>query len=139
MYRIREVDGEDEHEALTELHRATFTDGERVADFTSGYWWVATHNDTPVAFIGVVESPRARQVGYFNRVGVLPDHRGKRLQRRLMRAMEQKAKKIGWKKIITDTRHNPSSANNIIAAGYKMFSPIDAWGHIDACYWTKDL
>jgi GNAT superfamily N-acetyltransferase len=108
-------------------------------DFTDGHWWIAFFGDVPAAFIGIKQSHISAHAGYFYRVGVLPAHRGNKLQRRLMRAMEQKAKKVGWITIVTDTRGNPSSANNIIAAGYRMFEPDNPWAFCDACYWRKRL
>ena len=43
VYRIREVDSQDEEiaEALDELHRATFLDSAPVPSFDEGYWWLA--------------------------------------------------------------------------------------------------
>ena len=117
-YRIREVDGAEYEEELRYLHESTFVNGEGKPDFSDGHWWIAFFEDEPVAFIGVKQSVLGSHVGYFQRVGVLPQHRGNRLQARLMRAMESKAKKLGWLTIVTDTRDNPSSANNIIAAGF---------------------
>lgn len=139
MYRIREVDAEECAYALRELHEYTFDGGEPVPDFSDGYWWIAYYHQAEAGFIGIKQSILAPNVGYFIRVGVLHLHRGQGLQRRLMRAMEQKAKKVGWTRIVSDTRKNPHSANNIIAAGYRMFEPEKPWSFSDACYWTKDL
>jgi GNAT superfamily N-acetyltransferase len=138
-YKIREVDGDDEHEALTELHAITFENHAKQAKYDEGYWWLAHWSDAPVAFLGAKQSILNDTTGYFYRVGVHPKHRGHWLQLRLMWAMEKKARKIGWTRIVTDTRDNPHSANNIIRAGYKMFTPDKPWGHSDAQYWTKDL
>lgn len=140
MYRIREVDADEYADELDALHRETFNDGTPIADFTEGYWWIAFDELVlPAAFIGIRQSILGPHTGYFIRVGVLPEHRGQGLQRRLMRAMHQKARKVGWVRIVSDTRNNPHSANNIIAAGYRMFNPEPPWGFTDACYWTKDL
>lgn len=145
MYRIREVDADEYADELEALHRSTFADGTPLADFTEGHWWIAFHLglsgrlNIPAAFIGVRQSILASDTGYFIRVGVLPQHRGYGLQRRLMRAMEQKARKVGWVRVVSDTRNNPHSANNIIAAGYRMFNPEPPWGFTDASYWIKDL
>ena len=139
MYRIREVDGEDYADELRELHLAAFKDLAAVPDFLDGYWWIAFHGDAPAAFIGIKQSILGYNLGYFWRVGVDPKHRGNRLQLRLMRAMHAKAKRIGWRHVVSDTRDNPHSANNIIAAGYRTFSPERPWAHHDAIYWIKDL
>jgi hypothetical protein len=41
--------------------------------------------------------------------------------------------------IITDTSDNPSSANNLIACGYRIYRPTEPWGFNHTIYWTKDL
>lgn len=138
-YRIREVDGDDEVEALTSLHHKTFVDGEPQGDYGDGYWWIAYFHGAPVAFAGICEFYTDEDAGYFSRVGVLKAHRGNGLQLRLMRCLEAKARRVGWKRIITDTRHAVHSANNIIAAGYKLFEPTKPWHTLDTLYWTKDL
>ena len=45
MYRIREVDGQDDDisDTLAELHRLTFFDGAPVPEFDHGHWWLALH------------------------------------------------------------------------------------------------
>src|ERR1700733_11884867 len=112
MYRIREVDGEDEEvaEALRELHLLTFFDSARIPLFDQGRWWLAFRAGTPVAFAGVIPSTRAVNAGYFSRVGVLSNHRGNALQLRLMRAMEAGARNIGWNRVVSDTTDNIASA-----------------------------
>ena len=97
MYRIREVDGHDDDvaDALAVLHRLTFFDGASVPDFDQGHWWLAFYEAKPVAFAGVIPSTRVRDAGYFSRVGVLKKHCGHGLQRRLMRAMELRARGNG--------------------------------------------
>ena len=78
MYRIREVDGQDDEvaDALTDLHRLTFFDEAPIPKFDQGYWWFAFSEAVPVAFSGLVPSTRAHNAGYFCRVGVLKRHRG---------------------------------------------------------------
>lgn len=140
MYRVREVDGCDEAEELMALHLRTFDPQEApMGDFSDGYWWLAYFEDEPVAFAGICQAFYHSDVGYFSRVGVLKQHRGNGLQRRLMRCLELKARRIGWSQIITDTRFNEHSANNLIAAGYRLYTPPDPWGIRETLYWTKDV
>jgi GNAT superfamily N-acetyltransferase len=138
-YCIREVDGDFESDVLTELHALTFQDGSPQADYSEGFWWLAYYGARPVAFLGAKESVLGDDVGYFYRVGVDPKHRGNSLQLRLMRAMHAKARRIGWRRIVTDTNDNPSSANNIIRAGYLMWKPERPWSFAAAQYWVKDI
>ena len=140
-YRIREVDGREDEiaEILTELHRLTFFSGASVPSFDGGHWWLAYRAATPVAFAGLVPSTHIRSAGYFCRVGVLQRHRGHRLQLRLMRAMEARARRNGWACVVSDTTGNVVSANNFIQAGYRMFRPSCPWAFPDTLYWHKEI
>ncbi len=139
MYRIREVDSHDDDMAdkLTDLHRLTFFDGASIPDFDEGHWWLAFHRSEPVAFAGVIASTRARNAGYFSRVGVLKKHCGHGLQLRLMRAMELRARANGWDCVVSDTTDNVPSANNFIRAGYRLYEPQHPWAWSNTLYWRK--
>jgi hypothetical protein len=141
MYRIREVDGHDDEiaDTLTELHRLTFFDEAPIPQFDQGHWWLAFRATIPVAFAGVVASTRAHNAGYFCRVGVLKKHCGNALQLRLMRALESRARQIGWRSVVSDTTANLVSANNFIRAGYRLYQPLYPWGYPNTLYWCKSI
>jgi GNAT superfamily N-acetyltransferase len=105
MFRIREVDGQDGEisDTLVELHRLTFFDGAPVPEFDHGHWWLALHETEPVAFAGIIPSTHVCNASHFCRVGVLRKHCGRRLQQRLMRALEARARLNGWNSIVSDT------------------------------------
>jgi hypothetical protein len=139
MYRIRGVDGSDEDvaEILGDLHRLTFFGSAPMADFEQGHWWLAYSEATPIAFAGVIPSTHVNNAGYFCRVGVLSSHCGRRLQLRLMRAMEKQAQRNGWSSVVSDTTGNLASANNFIRAGYRLYQPQIPWGWPQTLYWKK--
>jgi GNAT superfamily N-acetyltransferase len=141
MYRIREVDGHDDEiaDTLIDLHRLTFLDGASIPEFDRGFWWLAYHRATPVAFAGVVRAARAFNAGYFCRVGVLREHLGDGLQLRLMRAAESRARRNGWGCIISDTTDNLASANNFIRARYRLYQPQYPWAWPNTLYWRKSI
>jgi hypothetical protein len=141
IYRIREVDGQDDDVAdtLADLHRLTFFDGASIPEFDGGHWWLVFFEAMPVAFAGLVPSTRASNAGYFSRVGVLQKHCGNRLQLRLMRAMEARAKHNGWSCVVSDTTDNLTSANNFIRAGYRLYQPQYPWGWPNTLYWRKSI
>ena len=141
MYRIREIEGDDDEVAdmLADLHRLTFFDGASVPKFDQGHWWLAFHETIPIAFAGVVCSTRACNAGYFCRVGVLKPHCGQSLQLRLMRALESRARRNGWSAVVSDTTENLASANNFIRAGYRLYQPRDPWGWPNTLYWRKAI
>jgi GNAT superfamily N-acetyltransferase len=139
MYRVREVDGNDDEiaETLADLHRLTFFDGAPMPEFDHGCWWLAFHQAIAVGFAGVVPSAHAANAGYFCRVGVLKKHGGHGLQLRLMRAMESRARHLGWGCIVSDTTDNIASANNFIRAGYRLYRPPCPWAWPNSLYWRK--
>jgi ribosomal protein S18 acetylase RimI-like enzyme len=141
LYRIREVDGQDEEiaETLAELHRLTFFDGAPVPTFDWGHWWLAYCEATAIGFAGVVPSTHVRCAGYIHRVGVLAEHRGYGLQLRLLRAMEVRAGRNGWRCVVSDTTRNIASANNFIRAGYRLYQPRSPWAFTDTLYWQKTI
>jgi GNAT superfamily N-acetyltransferase len=140
-YRIREVEGRDDEisDILTELHRLTFLAGAPIPSFELGHWWLAYRATAPVAFAGLVPSTHVRSAGYFCRVGVLQPHWGNGLQLRLMRAMESRARRNGWRCVVSDTTANIASANNFVRAGYRMYQPEHPWAFPDTLYWRKPL
>lgn len=141
MYRIREVDSEDEEIAqiLTDLHQMTFFDSAASPQFEEGRWWLCYHGREAVAFAGVVPSTHERNFGYFSRVGVLQKHWGHSLQLRLMRVVEARARRSGWVGIVSDTTDNHVSANNFIKARYRLYVPATPWGWTNTLYWRKSL
>ena len=141
LYRICEVDGQDDEiaDTLTELHRLTFFDGASVPPFDLGHWWLAFHKAAAVAFVGAVPSTHARNAGYICRVGVLPAHCGQRLQLRLMRVAELRARRNGWTCLVSDTTRNVASANNFIRAGYRLYQPQIPWAWPNTLYWRKKI
>lgn len=141
MYKIREVDGQEDDiaQTLADLHRLTFFESAPVPDFDRGHWWIAFHACVPVAFAGLVRSTHAANAGYFCRVGVVREHWGHTLQLRLMRAVEARSRNNGWSSIVSDTTDNVASANNFIRAGYRLYQPMHPWGWLHTLYWRKSI
>jgi GNAT superfamily N-acetyltransferase len=141
MYRIREVDGQDDEtaETLADLHQLTFFNSAQMPEFDQGYWWLALYETAPVGFAGVITSTRAYNAGYFSRVGVLRKYCGHALQLRLMRAMESRARNNGWSCVVSDTTDNVASANNFIRAGYRLYRPQHPWAWPNTLYWRKSI
>lgn len=109
------------------------------ADTSTGYWWVMELDGRPIAFAGLHPSSKYSGVGYLCRAGVVADHRGKGIQKQLVRVRERKAKALGWSHLMTDTCNNPASANSLIACGFQTFTPSIPWGGDEVIYWRKRL
>ena len=141
MYRIREVDGNDDSIAVDigDIHTLTFATSAPKPDVTEGFWWLVFAGQEPIAFAGLIPSTLYARCGYYIRVGVLPAHRGRGLQARLTRVLERRARRLGWSRIVSDTTDNVASANNFIRAGYRLFDPETPWAFPHSLYWSKDL
>lgn len=129
-------------EELRELHFFTFTTTAPCPDFDKGAWWFIYPEGKPdnlIAFAGVVGSSFGPGYAYLKRSGVLKAHRGNGLQRRLIRLREAWARKAGYHTVMTDTRGNTPSSNNLIAAGYRLFDPPSPWGMRGTLYFKKAL
>ncbi|MGY3589338.1 GNAT family N-acetyltransferase [Bradyrhizobium sp. USDA 4350] len=144
VYRINAVDGSDEDVAdtLRELHDEIFGKTAPQIDPEHGHWWLAFAIDAGrdiAGFCGLTPSDGNPKIGYLKRAGVRLSHRGQGLQRRFVRVREALARRIGMRAIITDTSDNPSSANNLISCGYRIYRPEEPWGFNHTIYWFKDL
>jgi len=110
-----------------------------VYDVAEGWWWIGYYNDMPVAFAGLVKSSQWHGTGYLCRAGVLRVCQGHGVQKKLIKARMQYAKKLDFTHVVTDTRDNPASANSLISCGMKMYDPRSPWAYKESCYWIKKL
>lgn len=106
---------------------------------TVGWWWLVWKNGEVVGFAGMHRSTQWGDTMYLVRAGILPAHRGRGLQQRLIKARLKAARDLEANWVVTDTRLNPPSANNLINAGFRMFLPSRPWAFQDSCYWVKKI
>jgi GNAT superfamily N-acetyltransferase len=142
-YRIRRA-AEDE-EATCEALFVRFFPG-CLAPSPASVWWVGVDAaDEIVAFA----SARIIDDGscIFNSCGVLREHRGQGLQRRLIRARVSWARRQGCPFAVTYTAaDNAASANSLIACGFRQLELDKPWfescAHCESAgfvYWRRGL
>lgn len=124
---------------IERLHNLCLPDDEVLSPREGGYWWIAKYQDEIVGFCAFRPSTRWIDTGYLWRSGVVRAHRGRGLQKRMIKVREQFARKIGMVFMITDTNDNPTSANNLIKCGYTMYTPSWPYAAETTCYWRKRL
>ena len=113
---------------------------DKVYPIAKGYWYVVYTQDGQAAgFAGIVPSARWSDTMYLCRAGIVLSHRGRGLQKKLIKARIRKAKALGMNWVISDTHQNPASANSLIAIGFKMFEPSKPWGFKTALYWKYKI
>ena len=105
-------------------------------------WWVVWRGKEPVGYAGVRVCEHGPNVGlgFLSRAGVVAKHRGRGLQKRLIRAREAEARALGLKEIVTYVAHwNCPSINSLAACGYRHYRPETKWGGKEAVYLRKRL
>lgn len=144
-YIIQAADGLDDEtaEEICDLHTLCFEDNAPPINPIFGWWWLVYHENIAIGFAGFVVSTwyeRGQNYCFFKRAGVLPAHRGRGLQRRLLRVREVAAKRLGFTGALTYTINNPESANNLARCGFKMFTPPHPWTDDPATlHWRKNF
>lgn len=105
-------------------------------------WWVVWCGKEPVGYAGlrVCEGAQNKGLGFLSRAGVIGKHRGRGLQKRLIRAREAEARALGLTELVTYVAHwNCASINSLAACGYKHYRPATKWGGKEAVYLRKRL
>jgi GNAT superfamily N-acetyltransferase len=140
-YKISRLDFIDQKTCaiIERIHKTCFPDDDVLSPLTGGYWWIVKYGPEIIGFCAMRQSSRWIDTGYLCRSAVIRTHRGKGLQKRMIRVREQFARKLGLVFMITDTNDNPTSANNLIDAGYIMYRPTWPYGIETTCYWKKRL
>lgn len=105
-----------------------------------GFWWLVYCDGQVVGFAGMVPFEPFPRVGYLKRAAVLPEHRGNGLQERMMIAREMRAlTDTDWLRLVSETHvDNVVSANNFIAAGYRLCEVERPWAE-ETLFWIKEL
>jgi GNAT superfamily N-acetyltransferase len=135
--KLRKAQDED-WEDILEADKICFPHDTR--PWQDDFWWILEdEHSSMAAYAGARRSYTLSNGIYLSRAGVLPEYRGQRLQRRMVRARERWARGQGFDQAITDTYCNPISMNTLIRCGYRTFQPFWDWGHEGTVYWTRKL
>jgi len=127
--------------AVLALDEICFPDDDRVR-IEDTLWWVVLCGKEAVAYGGLrpCQNECNKGVGFLCRVGVVPKHRGKGLQKRLIYVRERAAKAAGLDEVVTYcVPWNCASLNSLIACGYKFYRPATKWGGSGSIYLRKRL
>ncbi len=129
------------HQDLTDLLwlQLTCLPGDEPMDTQSGLWWIAKDFDKLAGFAGMIPSVRWADTIYLCRAGVVPAYRGKGLQKKLIRVRVNKAKRLGYKWVITDTTDNPASSNSLVGYGFRLFEPTRPWAFPNSLYFRLKI
>lgn len=77
---------------------------------------------------------------YLSAMVVLPEYRGKGLQRQHIRTRVKWAKCQNISQVITCThKYTHASSNNLIREGFELYEPDWRWAGPDYLYWSKSI
>lgn len=99
-------------------------------------WWTLVDGAEPVAFAGA-RVMRSDGVVFLCRCGVRAGYRGRRLQRRLIRARTRLARSLGLVAVTYTAIDNVPSSNNLIRCGFQLWEPANPWAGRRVLYWRK--
>jgi GNAT superfamily N-acetyltransferase len=137
--RAREVDFEE----IRALDQLCMPLDERVdlKDVDSHAWWVVRNQDSiAVAFAGChIIDDGALQICLLSRAGVMPQARGRGIQKKLLKARIRWARDQGCDQVWTYTAHyNIASSNSLISSGFKLWRPYSWSGSTDVMSTEND-
>lgn len=127
--------------AVLPLDEICFPHDDRITTADS-LWWIAWHGKQPVAYAGLrlCREPHNLGLAFLCRVGVVPEHRGRGLQKRLIRTRERAAQRLAVTELVTYcVPWNCASINSLITCGYKFYRPRTKYGGAGAVYLRKVL
>jgi GNAT superfamily N-acetyltransferase len=127
--------------AVLALDEVCFPDDWRVK-LDDSIWWLVWRGKEAVGYAGLrpCKAPRNAGVGFLCRVGVVPKHRGRGLQKRLIAVREATARRLGLKELVTYcVPWNCASINSLVSCGYKFYRPETKWGGAGSVYLRKVL
>lgn len=108
-------------------------------------WWLVRSQGSDRSVVGFAGLRRCglpvnRGLGFLCRVGIAESHRGRGLQKRLIRVRERAARAEGLTELVTYCAPwNLASANSLIACGFRLYRPTERWGGAEALYFRKSV
>jgi RimJ/RimL family protein N-acetyltransferase len=127
--------------AVLPLDEECFPDDHRVT-LDGSLWWVVYRGKQPIGYAGLRPCREGHNagLGFLCRVGVLPRHRGRGLQKRLIRVREAAARALGLRELVTYcVPWNCASINSLVRCGYRFYRPAAKWGGSGSVYLCKRL
>jgi GNAT superfamily N-acetyltransferase len=138
MIRVRKAVHPADLMECNSMQTVVFTGGEH-RNVQEDHWWIAEVDGKSAGFACLKVFPDDNSA-YLALAGVMPQYRGRGIQKLLIRVRERFARKLGAKVAVTYTAYlNWASANSLIRMGYTLYSPQTAWGLKWSLYFRKDL
>lgn len=101
-------------------------------------WWVALVGKDAAGFAALTPGD---DYGYLSAAAVLRKFRGRGIQRKLIKARIDEARRRKWDRVVSYTYNdNVASANSLIDCGFRRFAPARPWDNPKLVqYWRLPL
>ena len=118
------------------------------AEFAGANWFIGWDGDRPAAYCAWKIVEHDEPVGFHYRGGVMPDWRGRSLQREMFRLREAEMREQGIARAVTYTdADGAASMRNLIAEDYRPYVPtpvttlsgLGRLGRVGFVHWEKRL
>jgi len=124
------------------LDKAIFAGSPKV-ELTDAWWWLVRNDEgKPIAFAGMRPAIMDCHKGmaYMVRSGVIKSERGQGIQKKLIKARINLARRLGFSAVVTYVMDwNLASANSLIGCGFKLYKPKVQYYGKDVFYFRKAL
>lgn len=124
------------------LDKLLFESDEAVKPEGSWWWVIRDWRGRAIAFAGMraCQHEANKGLALLTRAGVRTRHRGKGLQKRLIKARVAMARRHGFREVIAYVLSwNLASANNLITCGFRLYTPESKYAGDKALYFRKRL
>ena len=114
---------------IQELAQQVFEPSDIPTKLSESRWFVAWEGGVPLGFAGITFWGNGK--AFLSLAGVLAEHRGRGIQKRLIQARLRYAKKWKVHQVVTYTVvNNPESMRSLIRCGMLPYTPKTKWaGH----------
>lgn len=141
MYTIRRTS---DLELIATLNSEIFYNEPLGDELRRSIWWVVRKDGEAIGFCGARDLKEGTGSWFLSRSGLKISARGKGLQRRMIHARCAHIRRSGGRHALTFTLNsNAASINNLIRAGFKVYTPEWAWAREECegyeIYWAKKL
>jgi ribosomal protein S18 acetylase RimI-like enzyme len=148
MIEFRRATSREDQALIAEMDRVCFPI-DTPAVFAGAEWLIGRDRDKPACYCAwKTVDHDGIPAGFHYRGGVLPDYRGRGLQRQMFQLREQAMRRQGLAKAVTYTdADGAASMRNLIAEGYRPYAPtpgttlsgLGRLGRVGFVHWEKPL
>jgi ribosomal protein S18 acetylase RimI-like enzyme len=123
---------------IRKLHEKCFPGEDFYENKKNNYWVVMDRHANPIGF--GIATDFGHGICFLSRAGVVAKYRGHGIHKKLISTRIGYYRRRSFNSIVTyTTKDNHASINNLVARGFKSFSPEYAWVGNEFLYWILEI